>query len=105
MSIRIDNDTLTGAAASPASKSCQTGSTGAKSLSSTGQSTGKDSVEISSITSNLINAGSAQDADRAKRITQLAAAYANGSYQPDSLNISKALVQQAINGAPQGGEA
>ncbi len=103
MSIRIDNDQLTAAAAAQAGKAEQSGVTGTRPLFGTvTQSAGSDSVEMSSIASNLISAGAAEDAGRAQRVSQLAAAYANGSYQADSLNISRAMIAQALSAGPLG---
>jgi anti-sigma28 factor (negative regulator of flagellin synthesis) len=103
MSIRIDNDQLTAAAGAQAGKTDQVGATGTRSLfGPAAQSTGKDSVEMSSIAASLISAGSAQDLDHAQRVSQLAAAYASGSYQVDSLNTSRAIVGRAIQSAPEG---
>lgn len=103
MSIRIDNDQLTAAAGAQAGKTEQSGATGSRPLFGTGtQSTGSDSVEMSSIASNLISSGAAEEAGRSQRVSQLAAAYANGSYQPDSLHISRAMIAQSLSAAPQG---
>ena len=103
MSIRIDNDGLTGATAAQAGQAEQARSTSAKSsFGSAVQGTGKDSVQMSSIAELLTRAGAVQNADRAERVSQLAAAYASGSYQPNSLNVSRAIVEQAI-GVPSGG--
>ena len=104
MSIRIDNESLTGAAAAQTGKADQIRSTGSKSaFGPSAQGTGKDSVEMSSIAEQLMSAGAAQDADRAARIHQLAGAYASGSYQPSSLNVSRAMVSQAIGAPSEGG--
>jgi hypothetical protein len=104
MSIRIDNDNLTGASAAQAGKAEQIRSGGSKSaFGPATQSTGKDSVEMSSMAEQLMSAGAAQDANRAARISQLAAAYAGGSYQPNSLNVSHAVVSQAIGAPPESG--
>lgn len=102
MSIRIDNDRLTGATAAQAGKTDQTRSASTKSSFATAQGTGKDSVEMSSMAENLMRAGAVQDANRAGRVSQLAAAYGSGGYQPNSLNVSRAIVEQAII-APSGG--
>lgn len=104
MSIRIDSDSLTGATAAQAGKTDQIGSAGTKSaFGLTRQGAGRDSVEMSSIAQELLGAAAAQDADRAGRINQLAAAYASGSYQPNSLNVSRAMVAQAINAPSESG--
>jgi anti-sigma28 factor (negative regulator of flagellin synthesis) len=104
MSIRIDNDRLTGATAAQAGKTDQARSTSAKSsFAGAAQGTGKDSVEISSMAESLMNAGAVQDANRAGRVSQLAAMYASGSYQPNSLNVSRAIVEHAVNAPSEGG--
>lgn len=104
MSIRIDNDRLTGATAAQAGKAEQARSTSTKSSSGlTTQSTGRDSVEMSSLANLLMHAASVQDAGRAGRISQLAATYVSGAYQPDSSNVSRAIVEHAISARSGGG--
>ena len=58
---------------------------------------------MSSMAANLMQAGAQQDSNRAVRISQLTAAYANNSYRPDSGAVSGAIVEQWITGASGGG--
>ena len=105
MSIRIQNDGMTGTAASEASRTLdvvQIGSGGSRSSSRTGAST--DRVEISSLSGQIADASSASAAAQANRVSQLAALYASGRYQVDSSALSRAMVSQSLQAGSSGGD-
>jgi anti-sigma28 factor (negative regulator of flagellin synthesis) len=105
MSIRIQNDGLTGTAASETNRALdvvQIGSGGNRSGSRTGAST--DRVEISSLSGRIADASSASAAAQANRVSQLAALYSSGRYQVDSSALSRAMVSQAIQAGSSGGD-
>lgn len=93
MSIQIYNDGLAGAGASETSRAHELSrvSTGGKP--SSGSSAGaEDQVEISSVSSTL----AAQGSQRASRVQELAAAYQSGNYRVNSMDVSKAIVNNAL---------
>jgi anti-sigma28 factor (negative regulator of flagellin synthesis) len=102
MSIQIYNDGLAGAGASETSRaqdvsraaSLSPGSTSASS------SSGEDQVQISSLSSAL----SAQGSQREAHVAQLAAAYQSGRYEVNAMDVSKALVNQALKAGGAEGE-
>jgi anti-sigma28 factor (negative regulator of flagellin synthesis) len=105
MSIRIQNDSLAGTAASETSRTqdvVQIGGKGSRSGSRIGSSS--DSVEISSLSGQIANASSAAEATQASRVRQLAALYSSGRYQVDSAALSSALVSHAIQAGSLGGD-
>lgn len=97
--MRIDDRNLNGAAG------LQTGRTpdthvaerpGSASVSQVSESTGGDRVEISGTAGLISQALGTNSADRSQRIQQLATDYRAGSYRPNSLATSKAIVQDAL---------
>jgi anti-sigma28 factor (negative regulator of flagellin synthesis) len=105
MSIRIDSQQLAGAAAGApqTSKTEEIRSNGNKSaLASRVRSDGGDSVEISSMATGIAGASSAQDAQNAERVQRLSMIYAAGQYQVDSLQLSRAMVSNAITSSGGG---
>lgn len=96
MSIQIYNDGLAGAGAGSGSsevsraQDVSRSTPGSQKPASGGG--GEDSVQISSLSSTL----SAQSSDRAARVAQLAAAYQSGNYQVNSMDLSKAMVNNAL---------
>lgn len=101
MSIQIYNDGLAGAGASEAARTQELSRTSAGSKSSSGYTSGgEDQVQISSLSSSL----TAQANDRAARLQELASVYQSGQYQVNPTNVSRAIVNQAIQaGAAEGG--
>ena len=99
MSIRIQNDTVTGGAAPtrPTEQSYpaggQTGVGGAG-----GSSRGPDHLEISSLSQVIRDANTAHNAGQAARVNQLAAQYRSGRYTPDSTQVSRAMIAHALSG-------
>ena len=93
MSIRIYNDGLAGTAASETSRAqelSRTSTTGGTSSGSTAD--GEDKVRISSLSEAL----SAQGSQRAARVQDLAAVYQSGRYQVNSMDVSHAIVNNAL---------
>jgi anti-sigma28 factor (negative regulator of flagellin synthesis) len=93
MSIRIYNDGLAGTAASETSRAqelSRTSTTGGTSSGSTAD--GEDQVRISSLSEAL----SAQGSQRAARVQDLAAVYQSGRYQVNSMDVSHAIVNNAL---------
>jgi anti-sigma28 factor (negative regulator of flagellin synthesis) len=89
MSIRIQNDHISGITSLPPSGT-------SKPNSSVGFQ-GQDNVELSATSESLQAALSSQTAARAARVRQLSALYSAGKYTVDSSQLSRALVSQAIN--------
>lgn len=54
-----------------------------------------DRVEFSSALGSLSQAVSAESTQRSSRVQSIAAAYQNGTYRPDPMTISKAMVADA----------
>jgi anti-sigma28 factor (negative regulator of flagellin synthesis) len=105
MSIRIENDGLAGPAASETSRTrdvVQIASAGYRPGLRTGGAT--DHVEISSLSGQIADASSASQAAQAGRVRQLAALYAGGRYQVDSLTLGRSLVAHAIQAGSVGGD-
>jgi anti-sigma28 factor (negative regulator of flagellin synthesis) len=102
MSIQIYNDGLAGATSGVGgAQDISRVSTGGHKPASGSGASGEDQVQISSISSTL----SAQGSDRAARVQQLAAAYQSGNYQVNSVDVSKAMVNHALqSGSVEGGE-
>jgi hypothetical protein len=57
---------------------------------------GGDQVAISSLSGNIAASAAALASQHASRVSQLAALYGKGAYQPDSLQTSRALVSAAM---------
>ena len=104
MSIRIQNDQISDVAASSAGRIDQAGSPLAGGRTGTRSGIGGDSVEVSSITESISTAISTENANRGDRVSQLAALYAGGRYNPDPAEVGKAIVANAIASPPAGDE-
>lgn len=101
MSIQIYNDGLAGAGASETSRAQELSraTTGGKPIS--GSTAGaEDQVDISSLSSTL----AAQGSQRASRVQELAAAYQSGNYHVNSMDVSKAMVNNALKAGAAEGE-
>lgn len=101
MSIQIYNDGLAGSAASGLGRTQElsTSTTGSR-PSSGASSGGEDQVQISSLSSSLAAHGS----ERAARVSALVAAVQSGSYQVNSKDVSRALVDHALQAGGVEGE-
>jgi anti-sigma28 factor (negative regulator of flagellin synthesis) len=93
MSIRIYNDGLAGTAASETSRDQELSRTSTTDGTSSGSTAdGEDQVRISSLSEAL----SAQGSQRAARVQDLAAVYQSGRYQVNSMDVSHAIVNNAL---------
>lgn len=104
MSVRIQNDTAAGAAASEASRSEEASrvANGAGKPSSGTSAIGVDRIEISSLSESISASSRMQDAGQADRVRKLVAIYERGQYQVDSVRVSRALVEHAVHtGRPE----
>ncbi len=104
MSIRIQNDGISGAGASqinPADHLTVGG--GGRGSASVGSPS--DHVEISSLSEGIASASASLDAQRADKLNRLATLFAQGQYQIDPVKISRSLISSSLNaGAMEGGD-
>jgi anti-sigma28 factor (negative regulator of flagellin synthesis) len=56
----------------------------------------RDSVDLSSLSERIAEAGRRSDAARAGRVRQLAAVYAAGQYHTEAQNVSRAMIDEAL---------
>jgi hypothetical protein len=104
MSMRIYNDGIGGASAfQPASgeTGVQTGST---TRAGSTRYSGADQVEISSLSGNVAAATAALASQQAARVSRLAALYGRGEYQVNSMQLSRALVSNALSNSSVDGD-
>jgi anti-sigma28 factor (negative regulator of flagellin synthesis) len=101
MSIQIYNDGLAGAGASEATRTqdLSRATTGGKPTSGA-SSSGEDQVQISSLSSALTADGS----QHAARVQQLSAVFQSGRYEVNSMDVSRAIVNQALTSPGMEGE-
>jgi anti-sigma28 factor (negative regulator of flagellin synthesis) len=93
MSIQIYNDGLAGAGATEATRPQDLSrATSGGNRASGASSTGDDQVQISPLSSTLTAEGSAHTA----KVAQLAAVYQSGGYQVNSAEVSRAIVDHAL---------
>jgi anti-sigma28 factor (negative regulator of flagellin synthesis) len=94
MSIQIYNDGLAGAGASEAARTQELSraTSGARPASGASSSSGEDQVQISSLSSTL----TAQGSEHAAKVAQLAAAYQSGRYEANPVDVSRAIVNHAL---------
>ncbi len=60
-----------------------------------------DQVSLSDFASKISSQLDASAASRAERVSQLAAAYQSGSYQPDLSAVSKSIVDASVGSAAE----
>ena len=98
MSIRIQNDQMTGAASTAAQRNEQSSrpTNGAANAGGGRSIDGEDQVEVSSVASSIGAAVSAQSAARSTRLQQLGALYASGQYSADSFKTSQSIISGAL---------
>ena len=98
MSIRIQNDGLSGTSASQAER-VQGSAIGSGSTlkAGSGLSSGGDHVSISSLSESIAAAGHADEVQQASRVRQLGALYQSGQYRVDSAQLSRSLVSQSLD--------
>ena len=102
MSMRIQSDGMAAAAASPAAQAESTVQSGSFTKAGSAANSASDQVDISSLSGNVAASVTALAGQQAARVSELAALYARGEYQVDSLRISRALVSGAIVGGSPG---
>jgi len=101
MSIQIYNDGLAGAGASEATRTqdLSRATAGGKPTFGAGSS-GEDQVQISSLSSTL----SADGTQHAARVQELSAIFQSGRYEVNSMDVSRAIVNQALTSPGMEGE-
>lgn len=104
MSIRIQNDGIAAAATSQTAPLENAGKPGSSTQSGAIANSGADRVDISSLSGNIASSSSALADRQAARVNQLTALYANGGYQVNSQQLSRALVSGAIGGGSVDGD-
>jgi len=93
MSIRIYNDGLAGTAASETSRAQELSRVATSGKAASGPAAiGEDQVQISSLSEAVAALGS----QRAARIQDLAGVYQSGAYQVNSMDVSHAIVDNAL---------
>jgi anti-sigma28 factor (negative regulator of flagellin synthesis) len=102
--MKITSDTLDGALAPQTSRAQET----ARNHDGADRTTeaprgGGDSVQISGLSSRMMDVASTDEARMANRVATLSAIYARGEYRTDSAKLSRAIVSHAL-GAVDGGE-
>jgi len=98
MSMRIQNDGIAAPAAPPSSPAENIASSGSSVRSASEANGATDQVCLSSLSGSVAASGSALADQQAARVSHLAAVYARGDYQPDSMQISRALISGAVAG-------
>jgi hypothetical protein len=101
MSIRIQNDGIAAASTSqtaPAEKMGKPGSASSGSVSNSGA----DQVDLSSLSGSIGALSGALASQQSARVNQLTALYANGQFQANSAQLSRALVTSAMGGSVGG---
>jgi anti-sigma28 factor (negative regulator of flagellin synthesis) len=74
----------------------------AERIEATATGAGGDSIQISDLSAKLLETPVAEDAARAGRVAELAAAYARGECEVDSTALSQAIVSQSLRGRAEG---
>jgi anti-sigma28 factor (negative regulator of flagellin synthesis) len=99
MSIRIQNDGLSGTSASQAERTQATeNGSGSPLKNGTGPSSGGgDHVSLSSLSANIAAASHVDEVQQAARLHQLTALYQSGQYHVDSGQLSRSLVSRALD--------
>jgi anti-sigma28 factor (negative regulator of flagellin synthesis) len=62
-----------------------------------GARTGDDLVEVSPLAEQVASASADADASQARKVDQLAAVYRSGEYRADAVEVSRALIRDAIS--------
>lgn len=102
MSIRIYNDGMAGAAAAEASRAQDVSRPTSSGKAAEGiASLGGDHVEISSLSASVAS----QSSQRSARVQELAAMYQSGRYEVNSMDVSRAIVNNALSAGATGSEA
>jgi len=107
MDIRIQSNSLEGANALQTSRAQETPQAGQSERQSGLKALegGQDSVQISSLSGQISAINHEQNVQAADRVAALTALYAQGNYQVDARNLSRALVSDALSGVGEGGQS
>ena len=96
--MKIQNDGIASAATSiPAPVESGSSEKSGSSFSSSLISGGGDQVDISSLSGNITASSNALAGKESARVSQLAALYAKGDYQVDSMQLSQKMVAGALS--------
>ena len=105
MSIRIQNDVISGGASHEVNRPGEAGHAGSgRSRVGSGTASG-DQVEISSAAQTFSDGVHASSVQHSARVKELSALYASGQYHVDSHQVSRALVNSGISSAGPAGKA
>ena len=96
--MRVNDTSLNSTAASQSTKAqeVQNSTSQAARKAAAGQSAQTDQVEISSFSTKVMQAASADSPERTAKVEKLAAEYKAGRYQPDSAATSRGIVNDAM---------
>lgn len=97
LQVRIPTENLGNTAASQTSRTAETPRTPNTAGKSGAAASGEDQVEISSLSESIASASRVDESQQANRVRQLSALYQSGRYQVDSMNVSRAIVAQALS--------
>jgi len=100
MSMRIHNEGIAAAAAPPPPPVENVAQQGSSTLAAPIANSGGDQIEISSLSGNVASTVGALAEQQAARVSHLAALYARGDYQVDSMQTSRALLAGALASGP-----
>jgi hypothetical protein len=100
--MRIHNEVIAAAQPPPPAPAENVARAGSSTLAGSIARSGGDEVEISSFSGNVATSVGVLAEQQAARVGHLAALYARGDYQVDSMQISRALVSGAIAASPVG---
>ncbi|HEU5021462.1 MAG TPA: flagellar biosynthesis anti-sigma factor FlgM [Bryobacteraceae bacterium] len=107
MSIRIQNDVISGGSPHEVNRTGETGHAGAgQSRGRVGSGTaGGDQVEISSAAQTFSDGVHASSVQHSARVKELSALYASGRYHVDAHQVSRALVNSGLSSPGPAGKA
>ncbi len=94
--MKVNDPNINGAVSSGVGRSQQVENTGrTRAAGVYGSDAGSDRVELSNLSASL-RAEDAESPERAAYVAKLKAEYDSGNYNPDSLEVSKRIVADAI---------
>jgi len=102
MSIQIHNHGIVGPETPPSAPLGNVAQPGSSTRIGIAANSDADQVEISSLLGNIASSAAVLADQQAAHVTQLAAVYARGQYPVDSLQLSHALVSEAISSSSVG---
>jgi anti-sigma28 factor (negative regulator of flagellin synthesis) len=107
MSIRIQNDVISGGVSPEVSRTGEPGHAAAgpgRGRVGTGTA-GVDQVEISNAAQTFSDGVTASNVQHSARVKELAALYASGNYSVDAQQVSRALIDSSVSAAPPAGRS